>query len=963
MKRFVLTLTLLLLTAAVSAAGALADEAAQYRLESVSTELADTQAGAHSDFTTNIEVSSDAGVAYAKTKDVVVVLPPGLFGNPEAFPKCTGLEFGTAPLYSKCPIDSQVGSTDITISGSSGGSYINEPVYNMPTPGGDVVARFGFYAGPFQVFLDVRLDPETHVLIASVENAPSAAELVESSTTFWGIPAAKEHDPERLTPWEVQTGTGPPGGRPSSLSEVPFMTNPTDCSEGRTVGVTVRSYQLPGQSFSKTAPFPAITGCGLVNFNPSAKLSPTTTQGTSGSGLGYELTLPVKGLQFGNLLYGSEMKRAEVVLPEGMTINPSEAEGLGVCSEEDLARETYNSAPNVGCPETSKIGTVEAITPVIDRNAYGSLYLAKPYQNPFGSLIALYMVLKVPDRGVLVKLAGKVTTDAQTGRITTVFDDIPQLPVAEFHLHFREGARAPLITPAACGSYDALSNLTPWAQLGNVTARPSSFSIASGPNHSPCPTGGLPPFHPLLLAGTQNNAAGTYSPFDVELSRTDAEQEITHFSIKLPPGLVGKLAGIPLCSDSSIAAAAARKGPHGGEEELNSPSCPGASQVGTSWAGAGVGDVLTYVPGKVYLAGPYHGAPISIVNITAAKAGPFDLGTVVVREALKVDPETAQVSVDAAGSDPIPHIIQGIPVHLRDIRVYVDRKEFSLNPTNCQRSSTASTVLGAGLDFASESDDAPITVTSPFQAADCAALAFKPKLSLRLKGSPKRGKFPALTAVVRYPKGKNANIRRSVVVLPPTEFLAQGHIGTTCTRVQFNAGGGNGEQCPKRSVYGHAKAVTPLLDEPLVGPVYLRSNGGERQLPDLVAALHTKEIDIDLVGFIDSVHKRGSEVSRIRNVFAAVPDAPIKSFTLKMFGGKKGLLQNAPAGGGNTICKHRHRAISEFTGQNGKVYKTHPVVRARCGRHHKKAHRHHSKARGKKHGDGKARGKGHPKGH
>jgi hypothetical protein len=927
MKRLVLFLTFALLLLAASASAAAASEAENYRLQAVSDQLSDTQAGAHADFTTDIEVSSASGVAYAKTKDVVVELPPGLFGNPEAFPKCTTLQFGTVPLVSKCPVDSQLGSTDITISGSSGGSFINEPVYNMPTPGGDIAARFGFYAGPFQIFLDARLDPETHTLIASVSNAPSAAELVESSTTFWGVPGAEEHDVERLTPWEVVTGTGPVGGRPSNLSEVPFMTNPTDCTPGRTVNVAVESYQLPGQIFTKSAPFPQITGCGLTDFNPAPTLAPTTTQGTSGSGLDYNLTLPVKGLQFANVLYGSEMKRAEVVLPEGMTINPSEAEGLGVCSEEELARETYNSAPNVGCPETSKIGSVEATTPVIDRDAVGSLYLAKPYDNPFGSLLALYMVLKVPDRGVLVKLPGRVTTDPQTGQITTVFDEIPELPVAEFHLHFREGSRAPLITPAACASYSALSNLSPWSRPEDVVPRSSSFAIESGPDHGPCPTGGLPPFHPGLLAGTQNNAAGTFSPFNVELTRTDSEQEITHFSIKLPPGLVGKLAGIPFCSDAAIAAAKARTGVHGGEEELVAPSCPVNSQIGSSWAGAGVGQVLVYVPGKVYLAGPYHGSALSIVSVTAAKAGPFDLGTVVVREALKINPETAEVFVDATGSDPIPHIIAGIPVRLRDIRVYVDRPKFVLNPTSCKRTSTASTVLGAGLDFASEADDRPFTATSPFQAADCASLGFSPKLSLSLSGGTKRGQNPAFKAVLKARPG-DANIGDSQVTLPHSEFLDQSHIKTVCTRVQFNSGQGNGTECPAGSIYGHAEAITPILDEPLSGPVFLRSSS--HNLPDLVAALHSGRIDVDLVGRIDSVGKEG----RIRNSFEEVPDAPVTKFTLTMQGGGKGLLVNS-----TNLCARPNRALSHFTGQNGKVYDTKPVLKPKCG----KAKKHRAK--------------------
>jgi hypothetical protein len=903
-----------------------AEEPEKYALTEVASSLSTTQAGAHPDFTVSFRLSTNAsGAPYAATKDVEVVLPSGLFGNPKEFLTCTTLQFGTEPINSKCPQASQVGSTDVSLVGTVTGTVANEPIYNMPAPSG-YVARLGFYALVFPVIINIRLDPETDRLVASIENASSASGLVSASSTFWGVPADPSHNFQRLTPVEAGNGSGPPEGRPPTQPDVPFMTNPTECAQQRDVNVTVRSYAFPDQRISKSGPFPQITGCGLVGANPTVALKPSTSQASTGTGLDYQLSLSAKGIEFPNLLYDSELKRAQVTLPEGMTVNPSEAEGLGVCTEDDLSRETYNSGPNMGCPEDSKIGTVEAVTPVIDRQPTGSLYLAKPYENPFGSLIALYMVLKIPDRGVLVRLAGKVTTDPQTGQITTVFDDIPQLPVSNFHLHFREGARAPLITPAACGSYSSLSIFTPWAHPDNTLTRESSFAIESGPDHGPCPGGGLPPFHPSLLAGTQNNAAGTYSPFDVELTRTDAEQEITHFSIKLPPGVVGKLAGIPFCSDAAIAAAAARKGPHGGEEELNAPSCPVASQVGTSLAGAGVGSVLVYVPGKVYLAGPYHGAPISIVAITAAKAGPFDLGTVVVREALKVNPETAEVFVDATGSDPIPHIIQGIPVHLRDIRVNVDRPEFVLNPTNCTPTSTASTVLGSGLDFVSELDDNPITVTSRFQAADCAHLKFKPKLSLSLKGGTKRGASPALKAVLKARKG-DANIGEAQVTLPHSEFLEQGHIGTVCTRVQFKEGGGNGEKCPAASIYGYVKATTPLLDEPLAGPVFLRSSN--HPLPDVVAALNSGKIDIALDGRIDSVK------GQIRSTFEAIPDAPVTRFTLRMKGGKKSLFVNS-----TSLCRKSHRAISHLVGQNGKVYDTHPIVKASCA---KKSKKHHAK--------------------
>jgi hypothetical protein len=392
------------------------------------------------------------------------------------------------------------------------------------------------------------------------------------------------------------------------------------------------------------------------------------------------------------------------------------------------------------------------------------------------------------------------------------------------------------------------------------------------------------------------------------LTRNDGEQELSRFSVKLPKGVIGKLSGIPFCSDAAIAVAKARTGPNGGQEELQNPSCPAASQLGRTLAGAGVGPDLTYVPGKIYLAGPYGGAKLSIAAITPIKVGPFDLGTVVIRQALRVDPNTAEVTSDGASSDPIPHILQGIVVHARDIRVYVDRDNFVLNPTSCERmAATATVTSGIGQS---------VGVSSPFQAADCASLGFKPKLSLQLLGGTKRTATPRLKAVVTARPG-DANIGRAQVTLPPSEFLEQAHIRTVCTRVQFNAGGGNGEQCPKAAIYGKATAFSPLLDEPLTGPVFLRSS--DHELPDMVAALHSSKADINLVGRIDSQN------GGIRSTFEGVPDAPVTKFVLEMQGGSKGLIVNS-----TNICKGKHRAIAAFKGQNGRRHEFKPVVKAQC---------------------------------
>jgi hypothetical protein len=852
-------------------------------------------------------------------KDLVIDQPAGLAIDPTAVPRCSSEAFALeVEGHSACP-----NSTAIGIAGARGAASQPDPgdfgaVYNLVPPPG-MPARFGFHVLGVGVILEggVRNDGDHH-LFAVTPSIPQVSPFFGAVVTLWGVPAAPAHDTLRGSCLKA-TGQSR-GSCPLSVTERPLLTLPTSCSGPLRTVFTATSWlgaQFQGAAETHDASIPptplGINGCPELAFNPSISTAPTTKAAGSPTGLDFSLDVHDEGLTSPDGRAQSDIRKAVVTLPEGFSTNPSLAEGLNVCTEADLARETAFSEPGAGCPNESKIGSVEVQTPLLDESLNGAIFIAKPYENEAGSLIALYVVLKNPQLGIIVKQTLKVENDPVTGRITTVADDIPQLPFSHFRLHFREGTRSPLASPPLCGTYSASAVLTPWAGGAPITTT-SAFSIISGPNAGACPSGTSQPFHPGLEAGTLNNAAGRYSPFYTHLSRNDGEQEITHFSIKLPPGVIGKLAGIPYCPDAAIAQATARTGPHGGSEELNSPSCPAASEVGRSLAGAGVGPSLAFAPGKIYLAGPYKGSQLSLVSITAAKVGPFDLGTVVVRFALKINPETAEVFVDATGSDPLPHIIKGIPVHLRDIRAYVDRPNFVLNPTNCERTSTASTVLGSGTNFGSEADDQPITVTSPFQAADCASLGFAPKLALSLKGGTKRGATPAFKAVLTYPKGAYANIAKSQVTLPHSEFLEQAHIGTICTRVQFKEGVVPGEKCPPASVYGFAKAITPLLDDPIQGPVYLRSSS--HNLPDLVAALHNGQINIALAGRIDSVQN-----GRIRNTFEAVPDAPVSKFVLEMKGANKGLLVNS-----TNLCRKTNRAISDFTGQNGKVHDTNPVL-------------------------------------
>jgi hypothetical protein len=874
-------------------------------------------------------------------------LPPGQLGNATVMPKCSAADFttflpGSANL---CPPDTVIGVAILTINEPLHvpGATFPVPLFNLEPAFGEP-ARFGFELVGSPVILDtaVRSGPgEDYGVTVTSANTTQLVNFISSTITFWGTPGDPSHDNARG--WGCLSPNYP--GRfaneaglhcePESQQKPPsFLTLPTDCASPFATTVEGDSWTDPTHPTRRfleplvgANPF-SLIGCNQLPFAPTVHSEPTSNAATSPTGLGFEINFEDEGLLSSKpgARAQSQMKKAVVSLPEGFTTNPSVAEGLKACSEAEYESSSLDGSQ--GCSQESKVGEVEIQSPLVEPTVHGSIYVAKQKGNPYGNLLTLYMVARNPEIGVIIKQAFKVTPNPVTGQLTTEVDNVPQLPFSHFKLFFRPGQRAPLVTPPACGPYTVKALMYPWSNPSAPVERTSSFQITSGPEDQGCPGGGVPPFHPVLQAGSENPTAGAYSPFYTDITRKDSEQEITRFSIKLPTGMIAKLKGVSECSDAQVALAKSREVEGGGTVEQANPACPANSEVGHTDVGTGVGNVLAYAPGKLYLAGPYHGSPISLVSVTAAKVGPFDLGTVVVRFALDVNHETAEVSVDGANSDPIPHIVDGIPVHLRDIQAFVDRPNFTLNPTSCAKKSTAATVLGSGANFASSSDDVPVTVSSPFQVASCASLGFAPKLALNLVGKKThRGALPAFKAVLTYPKGgAYANIAKAQVTLPKSEFLEQGHLKNVCTRKVFETGANPGENCPKNSIYGKARAVTPLLDQPLEGPVYLRTGYGTK-LPELAAALNGPQISITLAGKIDSVHKKGSEGSQIRNTFSVVPDAPVERFTLELKGGKKGLLVNS-----TDVCKGTHKALAAFTGQNGKLDEYEPALKAQCSK-------------------------------
>jgi hypothetical protein len=866
-------------------------------------------------------------------RDVVTDLPPGLVGNPSGLAQCTTAELangaatGARPL---CAPSSQVGTAVIRLNGKAGvfDALGPLPVFNMVPPPG-VPARFGFNVLGVLVTLDARVrSGSDYGLSVVASNTAEAIPIAGTTVTFWGVPSDTSHDPERACPGQK----GPWDAGPSCTSSAPraaFLRNPTSCEpapgspvdDGLATTMHVDSWAHPGRvgadglpdlsdpAWKSTSyvtheppgyPFPEgdwgahvlPTGCDAVPFSPTlAGLPEAGAKPGAPTGFNFDVTLPQSDdpLTVGS----SDLRKAVVTLPQGIRVSPSAANGRQACSSAQIA---LHSAAEPTCPDASKIGSVRIETPLLPDPLEGSVYLAAQNDNPFNSLLAIYFVVHGP--GVIVKLAGHVQADPVTGQLTTAFDDNPQLPFSRLHLAVDGGPHAALVLPQQCGSYTTTGTLTSWS--GKTVPSNSAFSVSG--DAAEC-SGGMT-FSPGFAAGTENPIAGEDSTFNLRLTRDDRDQQISSLEVTTPQGLTGVLKGISPCPESVLAAFPNPPIAGKGAAELALPSCPAASQVGRVIVGAGAGTDPFYAQtGKAYLAGPYRGAPLSLAVTVPAVAGPFDLGTVLVRNAIHVDPIDAHLTVK---SDPLPTILQGIPLDVRDIRISMDRPNFMLNPTSCNEMSIGAQVKSTAGSLA--------TPSNRFQVGECSRLGFKPKLTLRLRGGTKRTQHPALTAILR-PRPGDANISRVSVALPKSEFLDQAHLVNICTRAQFAA-----SACPRGAIYGHATVITPLFDEPLTGPVYLRSS--RNLLPDLVPDLRgpaNLPIRIESAGRIDEIG------GGIRNTFDFIPDAPFTKLVMRLKGGNKGLLQNS-----RNICRRAFRATVKMDAHNGKVHDTRPMLKASC---------------------------------
>jgi hypothetical protein len=870
-------LTLSLVAGLVASATA-AEEFDKFGIESASVDLSNRQAGAHADLSVGIRLTQKENAPYALPRDIEIKLPPGMIGNPQGIARCTVSELGNGAGDSACPFESQVGTTEIRVLRPFPGVYL-EPVYNMvPPKGGDVVARLGFIAAGWPAFINVRIDPEDYSVISTVEGVPSVAGLSEATTTLWGVPASPIHDVDRVTPFEAANGGGPQGGREVNIPEAPFLSNPTDCSLQRQIRATARSYQLPDQPSTVNIPFPPITGCGKLEFAPSFTATLTNPEASAPSGIETELIIPQDETPTG--LATSTMKSARVALPEGVTINSAAADGLEACSAEEVE---YGKDKPAHCPEAAKIGTVEVEVPALEDTLHGAVYQRTPEP---GHLFRFWVVSD--EQGVHLKLPAEIEANPVTGQVTTVFNGIsslgglPQLPFSVLRLDVFGGPRAPLATPGVCGNYLTHFSFSPWSGRPPVVGD-APMQVANG-----CGKGG---FAPKLAAGSLVSLGGRFSPFVFTLTREDGEANPRTIALHMPQGLLAKLKGVPLCPDNVAASGA----------------CPAGSKIGSIAASSGVGGAPLWIPqpGKAptaaYLAGPYNGAPYSVISVVPAQAGPFDLGLVVNRAGIFVDPESALATIR---TDPLPQMLEGVPITYRTLHVEIDRPEFTLNPTSCAAKKITATVTAANGQVAEPSVG--------FQATGCSKLPYTPKLKISFKGATKRTGNPAVNAVLTQ-KPNQANTKAATVILPGSQFIDNSHINNPCTRVQFAA-----EACPPKSILGTVSATTPLLDKPLRGNVYFRSNGGDRELPDLVADLRGS-LRVTLVGFIDSVN------GRVRTRFLSVPDAPVTKFNMKLFGGARGLIENS-----KDLCKTGRRVEIRLRAQNGRSQDSNPRIAAPC---------------------------------
>jgi hypothetical protein len=868
----------------------------------------DTQAGSHPfQLTTTFNINEEFGAKpVGLVKDLRFKLPPGLIGNPQAVPQCSMAQFLANLNQVECPTNTVVGVARSTINLFNGRHNLTplvEAVYNLEPATGEP-ARFGFIVEREPVLLDtaVRTGDDYGVTV-SATNITEVVEFLSSEVTFWGVPGNEAHNSARgqqclrAATLTAEGFTEVPECPPSSQhNPLPFLSLPTSCT-GQPLQTTVEGDSWEHNVLEpNTASMVTLDGCNRLPFAPEIRVTPDGSAASSPMGVSIDVHVPQEGQLNPEGLAQSNVKDIAVALPEGVAVNPAGGNGLQACNEGLAGYQGFKALGSIPgepiptftetlpnplqpglnfCPNASKIGTVEITSPLLPAGQHlkGFVYIATQNENPFGSLVALYLIAEDPISGTVFKSVGE-THLTPSGQIIGIFKDNPQLAFEDAELHFFGGERSPLSSPSRCGAYTTDATFTPWS--GNKAASAhSTFDITSGPNGSPCPVPSLP-FSPSLTGGTTNNNAGSFTPLTITIGREDGNQDMQSVQLHLPPGLTGLLSSVKLCP----------------EAQANEGTCGPESLIGETTVSAGVGnDPVTVQGGRVYITEHYAGAPFGLSIVNPVKAGPFDLehdtsnpaqqplcDCVVVREKLELDPHTLALTAttDPSGLHVIPHLIDGIPVQIKKVNVIINRPGFTLNPTNCEHLALTSTISS------DEGASAPVSV--PFQATNCSVLKFAPKFTASTSGHTSKAQGASLHVSISYPKGSlgsQANIKSVKVDLPHALPSRLTTLQKACTAAQFAA---NPAGCPAASVVGHAKVSTPLLPVPLEGPAYFVSNGGEA-FPNLIMVLQGYSITVDLVG--DTfINKAGITSS----TFKATPDQPFSTFELTLPEGKYSAL-------------------------------------------------------------------------
>jgi hypothetical protein len=853
-------------------------------------------------------------------KDLAIYLPLGFLGDPQVAPRCPRAYIYGNETLGRCPPGSQMGNVMAMVLSGGGLPSLPTPsglpgLFNVPPEKG-YAAEFAFHVESvviYQYVNVVRHDGQ-YMLRVSTPDVPDEAELKGFIVTLNGD-SRQEY-----------------AGISRELGA--FLTNPSVCSPTPLdASMEINTWENPGTTYTQSATtYPGVEGCGQLQLSSLLSSQPTSTQADEPTGYGIDIDVPQAPNSFTDL--GTPpVKNLSITLPAGTSLSPAAANGLSACQETGPQGINIEGAESEGiatdglprpvaghCPAASQVGTLRASSPLLGEELKGHLFLAAPRcggagqpgctvgDAQDGSLFGLYAELEGPNSGVVIKLAGKALVDPATGRITTVFESLPQFPVSSLVVETTGGPRAPLANPQSCGTASSTSDLTPWSTPATPDAQASSsFGVDWDGAGGACPAS--MPFSPGFSAGTVSPAAGAFSPFTLTLTRHDREQDLSGVSVTMPPGLLGILKNVSLC----------------GEPQAAQGTCSPASQVGTTQVASGAGPEPMWLTGRAYLTTGYRGAPFGLSIVVPAVAGPFNLGNVVVRAAVSVDPRTAQITVT---SDPLPQMLDGIPLRLQTVNVTVNREGFTFNPTNCDPLQVTGSVVSA--------QGASMGVSSPFTATGCKTLPFKPSFTVSTQAKTSKKQGASLIVKTGYPAG-SANIRSVAVTLPIQLPARLTTIQQACTQAVFNQ---NPASCPAGSNIGTATATTPVLANPVSGPVYLVSHGGAA-FPDVVVILQGEGVTIDLTGSIDIKHNVTS------STFASVPDAPIASFTLTLpEGPHSGLGSNLPAKANGNFCGQSLVMPTTITAQNGAVVKQSTKIAVTgCPRAKKKANAHKAKKR------------------